>query len=440
MGEKALPVVAIVGRPNVGKSTLFNRITGVRRAIVDPVAGSTRDRNQAPANWSGKDFELVDTGGLYHRPGTSLEQQVVTQCEVAIEAGDLLCWVVDGIAGIVSEDEGLAQKLRPHSERVLLVVNKVDHRRREVEAMEFHRLGFGALFQISAEHGLGVNELLDEIARRLPETSELEARDEIRIAIVGRPNVGKSSLLNRLAGEERAVVSEMAGTTRDPVDTVLEVEGRVYRFVDTAGIRRRGKTPSRADQLGVLYAERAISRAHICLLVVDASEGLTSEDRAIAGKVASAGRGAIVVFNKWDIVEEREKEARERREDVAEELPHLAFAPLVFVSALQGRGAHKILPLVDRVRKHQTQRIATPQLNQFLQAQVSHHPPRAKDGKDVNLFYMAQVGTAPPRFVVFASHSKEVEPTYTRYLARRLREEFGFEGTPIRVTFRKRRK
>ena len=440
MADKVLPVVAIVGRPNVGKSTLFNRITGVRRAIVDSVAGSTRDRNQAPANWSGKDFELVDTGGLYDRPGTSLEQQVVAQCEVAIDEGDLLCWVVDGIAGIVPEDEALAKKLRPHSERVLVVVNKVDHRGREAEAMEFHRLGFAALFQVSAEHGLGVNELLDEIVRRLPETSELPERDEIRIAIVGRPNVGKSSLLNRLAGEERSVVSDQAGTTRDPVDTVIEVEDRTYRFVDTAGIRRRGKTPSRADQLGVLYAERAIARAHICLLVVDASEGLTSEDRTIAGKVADAGRGAIVVFNKWDIVEEREKEAKERREDVMEDLPHLAFAPLVFVSALHGRGAHKILPLVDRVRERQTQHVATSKLNQFLQAQASHHPPRAKDGREVNLFYMAQVGTAPPRFVVFASQSKEVEPTYTRYLARRLREEFGFEGTPIRVTLRKRRK
>ena len=438
MGEKVLPVVAIVGRPNVGKSTLFNRITGVRRAIVDSIPGSTRDRNKAPANWSGKDFELVDTGGLYDRPETSLEQLIVAQCEVAIEEGDLLCWVVDSIAGIVPEDEVLAQKLRPHSERVLLVVNKVDHRRREAEAMEFHRLGFGALFQVSAEHGLGVNDLLDEIARRLPETTEVEERDEIRIAIVGRPNVGKSSLLNRLAGKERAVVSDKAGTTRDPVDTVIEVEGRAYRFVDTAGIRRRGKTPSRADQLGVLYAERAIARAHICLLVVDATEGLTSEDRAIAGKVADAGRAAIVVFNKWDIVEEREKEARERQEDVAEELPHLAFAPLVFISALYGRGAHKIRPLVDRVREQQLQRIATSKLNQFLEVDASHHPPRAKDGREVNLFYITQVGTAPPRFVVFASQSKEIEPTYTRYLARRLREEFGFEGTPIRVALRKR--
>ena len=440
MGEKVLPVVAIVGRPNVGKSTLFNRITGARRAIVDAVAGSTRDRNKASANWAGTDFELVDTGGLYDHPDSSLEHKVVAQCEVAIEEGDLLCWVVDGIAGIVPEDEAVALKLRPHSERILLVVNKVDHSRREAEAMEFHRLGFRSLLEVSAEHGLGVNELLDEIVRRLPETTELEEKDEIRIAIVGRPNVGKSSLLNRFAGKERAVVSDKAGTTRDPIDTVIEMEGRVYRFVDTAGFRRRGKTPSRADHISVLYAERAIARAHICLLVVDASKGLTSEDRTIASKVAGAGRGAIIVFNKWDIVEEREKEAKKHREEIAEDFPHLAFAPLVFVSALDGRSTHKILPLVDGVRKQQTQRIATPTLNQFLRAEASHHPPRAKGGKEVNLFYMAQVGTTPPRFVVFASKSKEIDRTYTRYLARRLREEFGFEGTPIRVTLRERRK
>jgi GTP-binding protein len=220
---------------------------------------------------------------------------------------------------------------------------------------------------------------------------------------------------------------------------VVEVDGRVYRFVDTAGIRRRGKTPSRADQLGVLYAERAIARAHLCLLVVDATEGLTSEDRAIAGKVADAGRGAVLVFNKWDVVEDRERLAKERQEEAAERLPHLSFAPRVFVSALEGRGAHKILPLVDRVRGQQLQRVATARLNQFLEAEARHHPPRSRDGKEVKLFYMAQVGVSPPRFVVFASRAKEVEPTYTRYLARRLREEFGFEGTPIRVALRKRR-
>ena len=438
MPEKALPKVSIVGRPNVGKSTLFNRITGVRRAIVDAVAGSTRDRNQVVTEWAGKDFELVDTGGLYERPGSSLEQQVAAQCQVAIEEGDLLCWVVDAIAGVLPEDEALAQRLRPNADRVLLVVNKVDHEARHADAVEFHRFGFPRVFEVSAEHGLGINELLDEIAARLPETKEPAARDETRIAIVGRPNVGKSSLLNRIVGQERAVVSDAAGTTRDPVDTVLEVDGRLYRMVDTAGIRRRGKTPSRADQLGVLYAERALERTHVCLLVVDATSGLTSEDRAIAGKIVDAGRGAILVFNKWDAVEDRERRAKELRAEALERLPHFSFVPRVFVSALDGRGVARILPLVDRVRASQLQRVATKRLNEFLRAEAARRPPRVKDGKDVNLLYMAQVGVAPPRFVVFASRTREIDPTYRRYLARRLREEFGFEGTPIRVSLRKR--
>jgi len=440
MPDKVLPKVSIVGRPNVGKSTLFNRITGVRRAIVDAVAGSTRDRNVAVASWAGKDFELVDTGGLYERPDTSLEQQVVAQCEVAIQEGDLICWVVDAVAGVLPEDEGLAHRLRAHADRVLLVVNKVDHQRREADAMEFHRLGFAGMFEISAEHGLGLNELLDAIVERLPETQEVADREETRIAIVGRPNVGKSSLLNRLLGQERAVVSDLAGTTRDPVDTVLEVEGRRYRIVDTAGIRRRGKTPSRADQLGVLYAERALERAHLCLFVVDATAGLTTEDRAIAGKIADAGRGAVLVFNKWDAVDDRERLAGELRTEALERLPHLSFVPRVFVSALDGRGIARILPLVDRVRDSSLQRVNTKRLNEFLQKEAGRHPPRAKDGKEVNLLYMAQVGVAPPRFVVFANRTRQIDPTYTRFLARRIREEFGFEGTPIRVTLRKRSK
>ena len=439
MDKNRLPQVSIVGRPNVGKSTLFNRLAGVRRAIVDAVAGSTRDRNLLQANWAGKEFELVDTGGLYEPPGSSLEEQVVAQCEVAIEESDLLCWVVDAISGMLPEDEAIARKLRPDSDRVLLVVNKVDHRGREADAMEFHKLGFPLIFEVSAEHGLGVNELLDAIAERLPETEELAEREETRIAIVGRPNVGKSSLLNRLVGEERAVVSDQAGTTRDPVDTVREVRGRVYRFVDTAGIRRRGKMPSRADQLGVLYAERALERAHLCLMVADATQGLTSEDRTIAAKIVDAGRGAILVFNKWDLVEGRERQAQELQDEALERLPHLSFVPRTFVSALTGKGVHHILPLIDGVRGHQLQRVATTKLNQFLQEEAGHHPARSKDGKQVKLLYMTQVGVAPPRFVIFANRAGQIDPTYLRYLARRLREKFGFEGTPIRVSLRQRR-
>jgi GTP-binding protein len=302
---KKLPRVAIIGRTNVGKSTLFNRITGGRRAIVDPVAGSTRDRHFYPTSWGTKEFELVDTGGLFERPDNPLDQQVAAQVQLAVEEAELVCWVVDGAAGIIPEDQALSQRLRPISERVLLVVNKIDHPSHEAAAAEFHKLGFPNISEISAEHGLGVAELLDAIIERLPEVQEEEEESETRIAIVGRPNVGKSSLLNQLVGEERVVVTDKAGTTRDAVDTLIETNENAYRFVDTAGIRRRSKTSSRADQIGILYAERAIERAHLCLLVIDAVQGITSEDASIGGKIAEAGRGAVLVFNKWDIVENR---------------------------------------------------------------------------------------------------------------------------------------
>ncbi len=434
-----LPRVAIIGRPNVGKSTLFNRITGLRRAIVDPVAGSTRDRHIHPAVWRGKEFEIVDTGGLFERPETPLDEQVVAQVQVAIEEADLICWVVDGKDGIVPEDQALAQRLRAMADRLLLVVNKIDHQGRAAEAMEFHRLGFSTMFEISAEHGLGVGDLLDEIVERLPESSADEDENEIRVAIVGRPNVGKSSLLNRLAGEERVVVAEKAGTTRDAIDTVIEVDERTYRFVDTAGIRRRSKAENRADQIGVLYAERAIDRSHVCLLMLDGAQGITSEDASIGGRINDAGRGAVLVFNKWDLVEEREEVAKSRLEAVEDVLPHLDFCPHAFISALTGRGVSGILPLVDKVRQNQLQRIPTPEINRFLKYATERNPPRAKDGKEVNILYMTQSGVAPPRFVVFANHVRGLDRTYSRYLTRRLREEFGFEGSPIRVHIRKKK-
>jgi GTP-binding protein len=437
--ERRLPQVAIVGRPNVGKSTLFNRMCGSRRAIVDSVAGSTRDRNKASVDWAGKTFEVVDTGGVLESVATPLDEQVAAQVEIAIGDADLVCWVVDGRAGLLPEERYLATKLRPLGERVLLAVNKIDSERRFAEAMEFHRLGFPELFEISAEHGLGVADLMDAIAAKLPLVEDREASDEIRIAIAGRPNVGKSSLLNRIAGEERAVVSPVAGTTRDAVDTLVEVEGQDYRFVDTAGIRRRGKLPGLADQLSVIYAERAIERAHIVLLILDATAGVTTEDASIGGKIADSGRGVVLVFNKWDVVEEREERAKELEQEAREDLPHLDFAPIVFVSAKSGRGVPGIFPRIRRVREEQLKKVSTPELNRFLDGAVARLPPRAKDGKEARLFYITQAGVVPPRFLVFANKAqKDLDISYPRYLSRRLRETFGFEGTPIRVTIRRR--
>ncbi len=439
---KSLPLVAIVGRPNVGKSTLFNRMSGSRRAIVDSVAGSTRDRNVTTMEWGGKPFRLVDTGGIVESTRAPLDEQVAAQVDVAIADSEVICWVVDGRSGLLPQDALLAGKLRSLSGRVLLVVNKIDSAGRIPEAMEFYRLGFPNLFETSAEHGLGVAELLDAIAAQLPEREPPEEEEgaEIRVAIVGRPNVGKSSLLNRIAGEERAVVSKIAGTTRDAVDTVVENEGQTYRFVDTAGIRRRAKLVELADRLSVLYAERAIERAVICLLVLDATAGVTTEDAAIGGKIADAGRGAILVFNKWDVVEGREEQAKELQLQAREKMPHLDFAPIVFVSALTGRGVQGIYPRIQHVRAEQQKRIATPELNRFLEGAVGRLPPRSRDGKEARLLYITQGGVAPPRFIVFSNRAqKDLDPTYPRYLARRLRETYGFDGSPIRVSIRKRK-
>ena len=431
--------VAIVGRPNVGKSTLFNRISGKRLAIVDCVAGSTRDRNVSLVEWNGKTFGLVDTGGILEELDTPLDEQVGRQVDVAIDEAQLLCWVVDARAGLLPEEQYLGKRLRAISDRVLLVVNKIDTARHMPQAGEFHKLGFPELFEVSAEHGLGVAELMDAIAARVPEPGEAAASDELRVAITGRPNVGKSSLLNRLAGEERAVVSDVPGTTRDAVDTVLEVDGDTYRFVDTAGIRRRGKIPNQADRLGVMYAERAIQRAHLCLLVLDATAGVTSEDASIGAKIEDAGRGAILTFNKWDLIEGREAEAKELELVAREKMPHLSFAPIVFLSAITGRGMKSLFPRIREVREQQLVRVPTPELNRFLKVASARLPPRAKDGKEVKFYYVTQTGVSPPRFVVFGNRSRsELDATYPRYLARRLRETFGFEGTPLRVAIRKR--
>lgn len=432
--------VAIVGRPNVGKSTLFNRISGERKAIVDSVAGSTRDRNVTLVEWGGKTFEVIDTGGILEELDTPLDEQVGRQVDIALEDAEVVCWVVDGRAGLIPEEQYLGKRLRASSDHVLLVVNKIDTAQHMPRAGEFHKLGFPELFEVSAEHGLGVAELMDAIAACVPESDEPSAADEVRIAITGRPNVGKSSLLNRLAGEERAVVSDVPGTTRDAVDTLLEVDGTTYRFVDTAGIRRRGKIPNQADRLGVMYAERAIERAHICLLVLDATEGVTTADASIGAKIEDAGRGAILIFNKWDLIEGREAEAKELGLVAREKMPHLSFAPIVYLSATTGRGIKSLFPRIREVREQQLVHVPTPELNRFLEAAAARLPPRAKDGKEVKFYYITQTGVSPPRFVVFGNRSRaDLDATYPRYLARRLREAFGFEGTPLRVVLRKRK-
>jgi GTP-binding protein len=433
------PHVVIVGRPNVGKSTLFNRLCGSRRAIVDRVPGSTRDRNAALAEWSGRTFEVVDTGGIANGSGDEMVALIEAQVAAALAGASIVCWVVDGASGILPGDLELARRLRPVASRVVLAVNKVDDPKRAALGLEFHSLGFEPVYPISAEHGLGVAELLDEISKRLPAArGRAQMAHETRLALVGRPNVGKSSLLNALVGEKRVLVSEVAGTTRDAVDTRLFRGPRSYLVVDTAGIRRRGKTPRRVDRLAVLVAERAIERAHVALLVVDAAAGLTREDAAIAGKIAAAGRAAVLVFNKWDLLDEREQAAKALAREAERRLSHLDYAPLAFVSALTGRGVSRLLPLVDRVREQHTRRLPTPELNRAVSRMVRSHPGRTRDGREIKVYYSIQDGTGPPHFTLFSSVDRHIDPGYVRSLARQLREQFGFSGTPVRVTLRKK--
>ena len=393
--------------------------------------------------WSsgtGRPSSLVDTGGILEELDTPLDEQVGRQVDVAIDEAQLLCWVVDARAGLLPEEQYLAKAAA--RDRGPRASGREQDRYRAAHAAS------GGVPQI------GVSRALRSFRRararrcrahgrdsraRVPEPGEAAESDELRIAITGRPNVGKSSLLNRLAGEERAVVSDVPGTTRDAVDTVLEVDGDTYRFVDTAGIRRRGKIPNQADRLGVMYAERAIQRAHLCLLVLDATAGVTSEDASIGAKIEDAGRGAILTFNKWDLIEGREAEAKELELVAREKMPHLSFAPIVFLSAITGRGMKSLFPRIREVREQQLVRVPTPELNRFLKVASARLPPRAKDGKEVKFYYVTQTGVSPPRFVVFGNRSRsELDATYPRYLARRLRETFGFEGTPLRVAIRKR--
>jgi GTPase len=426
-----LPRVAVVGRQNVGKSTLLNRFLGQREAIAHETPGVTRDRMEVPIEWRGRRFLVVDTGG-YIRRATGVETLVAQQVERALEQADVILLVVDAVTGPQDEDADLARRLRRADAPVVLVANKVDSETQEPGALELYRLGLGEPLPVSAIHGRGSGDLLDRIVELLPEPTGDEDADlagEAAFAIVGRPNVGKSSLFNRLVGEERAVVSEIAGTTRDAVDSLVTWDGRLLRFVDTAGFRK----PSRAETLeyyGYVRAVRAIDRSHVVCMVIDASEGVTTEDRKIASRVEEAGRGLVVIANKWDLVEEKAKRFVEVRERV-EVFPKV---PVLRTSAVTGAGVGRVVPALLEVHAQWTQRVGTSEVNRVLgKAQDEHPPPRAAG----RLLYGTQVAAGPPRFVIFTGG--QVPLGYRRYLEHRFRDAFGFEGVPIRLSFRSRR-
>src|SRR5215218_1836845 len=443
----ALPLVAIVGRPNVGKSTLFNRLVGERRSIVGDEPGITRDRIYGESEWGGRRFALVDTGGIVPDETEVIPAHIFRQAEFAITEAVALLWVVDARAGVTPLDEELVGLLRSTGKTVLVAANKVDSAKLEAHASEFHRFGFDDVVPVSAEIGDGVAELLDALVERLPpqesggeEEQEGRAR-EVRLAIVGRPNVGKSSLLNRILGEERVIVSPVAGTTRDAVDTVLESEGHTFRLVDTAGIRRKGKTEEMTEKLSVVMARRSLERADVAVVVIDAVEGVTALDANIAGYALDAGCSIILVINKWDLVPDKDTHSvSEFERELRFKMKFLDWAPVVTTSALRGQRVERILPLVLKADEARNRRIPTSQLNDFFERAIAQPrggtaPSPAKGGfSRLKVQYLTQVGVRPPTFVVFTSGGKPgLHFSYERYLLNRLREEFDFFATPLRI-------
>jgi GTP-binding protein len=453
--RRALPLVAIVGRPNVGKSTLFNRLTGQRRSIVGNEPGITRDRIYGVADWGGHLFSIVDTGGIVPDDDAVIPANILKQAAAAIDEAEALVWVVDVRRGLTPLDEELARLLRGTGKRVLVAANKADAGRLEADAGEFFRFGFENVFAVSAEHGDGLGDMLDALVdgfEPVHEADEEEERDqkerEIGLAIIGRPNVGKSSLLNRLLGEERVIVSPIAGTTRDAVDTVLEVEGQQFRLVDTAGIRRKGKTGEVAEKLSVMMARRSLERADVAIVVIDAAEGVAALDANIAGYAHDAGCSIILAVNKWDALENKETgTAAAFERGLREKMKFLEWAPVITISALTGQRVERILPLVLRANEARNRRIPTSQLNAFFERNVSQPrggsaPAPVKGGfSRLHVQYMTQVGVRPPTFVFFTAGGKPgLHFSYVRYLQNRLREEFDFFATPLRIVERHKKR
>jgi GTP-binding protein len=445
---RALPTVVLVGRPNVGKSTLFNRITRTRRAIVNAMAGTTRDVMAHDAEWLGMSFRLVDTGGIFGHTEDPLHDMVVEHGKRAILQADLVIFVVDGREGRVSGDDEIAAEIRRVAQApVLLAVNKADDKRARDRMYEFFAFGFDHVFEIAAEHGTGVHDLMDGVQEQLKAAGKLggsvsvESPDEIAVAIVGRPNVGKSSLVNRLLREERLIVSDIPGTTRDAIDTLLRWHKRIFRIVDTAGIRRPGRVASAhtVEMVSVLTAKRAMERADVAVLVIDASQGATDQDAAIAGEASRLGCGMIIAANKWDLTKgEGDRYYKEFDEEQRYRMKFLDYAPLLHLSALTGERAPKLLETVDRVAMARRKRITTGELNRFVERVGREHPPSTPDKKHVKILYAAQTGVAPPQFVFFTNVATAFHFSYERFLINSLRETFGFEGSPIRITVRKR--
>ena len=434
------PVVAIVGRPNVGKSTLFNALAGSMISIVKDTPGVTRDRIYADVTWLDKSFTLVDTGGIEPDSRDILLSRMREQAQIAIDTADVIIFITDVRQGLVDSDSKVADMLRRSAKPVVLVVNKVDSVQKfMMDVYEFYNLGIGEPLPISAANMMGLGDMLDEVVRHFPEGEGGEEEEDIpRIAVVGKPNVGKSSLINRILGEDRVIVSDIAGTTRDAVDTRVTWQGRDYIFIDTAGLRRKGKVKEELERYSVIRTVSAVERASIVVVMIDASEGVTEQDAKIAGIAHERGKGVIIAVNKWDAIEKNDKTIYRHTNRIREVLSYMPYAELVFISAVTGQRIPRLFETIDRVIENQTLRIQTGVLNEILAEAVALQQPPSDKGKRLKIFYMTQVGVRPPTFVVFVNDKELMHFSYTRYLENKIREAFGFSGTSLKFIIRQR--
>lgn len=432
----AIPIVAIVGRPNVGKSTLFNRIVGERLAIVEDVAGVTRDRLYREGQWLDRRFLAVDTGGITLEDDP-IKKQVGDQARLAIDEADVIIFVVDGKEGLHSLDQDVANILRRTSKPVILAINKVDQHD-PLSTAEFYALGFGEGFPISAEHALGIGDLLDGVLKNFPPELEEEETEAIKVALIGRPNAGKSSILNAILGEERVIVSPIPGTTRDAIDTAFRCEGQDYILVDTAGIRRKARVEEAVEYYSVLRALRAVERTDVTLMVLDATDFSTEQDKRVAGIAQKAGKAVIIVVNKWDLIEKSGETVKNFTAELRHQFAFLNYAPVLFVSAKTGKGINRILPEVYKVANEYTKRIPTNVLNNLVRDVIALHHPPSRKGKQLKIYYTAQIKVKPPTFQLWVNDPELMHFSYERFLENRLRDEFGFTGSPLRFILKKR--
>jgi GTP-binding protein len=436
------PTVAIIGRPNVGKSTLANRLVGSRKSIVDDLAGVTRDRIYFDVEWRNKKFKIIDTGGIIPQSSDDIMLSIISQADIATKEADAVIFLVDGSDGINPVDTDIAHILRKTNKKIFLAVNKIDNPERLGMINDFYELGLGTAYPVSALHGSGgLADLLDDVIKVLPDLSEEEQEEQpIKLAIVGKPNAGKSSLTNALLGQNRSIVSNVAGTTRDTINTEIIINSQKYLLIDTAGIRKKSKVDYGVEKFAVTRAIKAISEADVTLLVVDVTEGFTDQDKKIVAIAENSGKGIVIAFNKWDLIENKNSSTiNEYTKKMRDEAPYLDYIPLIFISALEKQRTTKIFDLIQEVNLQATKRLSTSILNKIINESYALNAPIAEKGKKLKIYYSTQVGVAPLEFIIFVNDDKLVKPSYERYLEKKLREAFGFKGAPIRLIFRKRK-